>query len=89
MAFEGIFSLNRLVFHRPAKIIYRWALGGRLPWSQNNVILLVGQGIFVDDFSRAYFLRNSLRKCIAGRLLAEVIQVPAKPTEIPVVHNIP
>jgi hypothetical protein len=42
----------------------------------------------VDDFSGQYFLRDSLRKCIAGRFLDEAIQVPAKSAEAPVVQRI-
>jgi hypothetical protein len=61
----------------------------RSPWSQNNIILLVGERIFVDDFSGQYILRNALRKCIAGGFLDEAIQVPAKSAEVPIVHRIP
>jgi len=43
----------------------------------------------VDDFSGQYFLRDALRKCIAGGFLDEAIQVPAKSAEVPVVHKIP
>jgi len=42
----------------------------------------------VDAFSGQYFLRDSLRKCIAGGFLDEVIQVPAKSAEAPVVQRI-
>jgi hypothetical protein len=59
------------------------------PWSQNNIILLVGERIFVDDFSGQYFLRDSIRKCIAGGFLDEAMQVPAKSAEVPDVHTIP
>jgi len=43
----------------------------------------------VDDFSGQYFLRNALRKCIAGGCLDETIQVAAKSAEVPVIHRIP
>jgi hypothetical protein len=42
----------------------------------------------VDDFPGQYFLRNALRKCIAGGYLDQAIQVPAKSAEVPVVHGI-
>jgi hypothetical protein len=42
----------------------------------------------VDDFSGQYFRRDSLRKGIAGGLLDEAIQVPAKSAEAPVVQRI-
>ena len=43
----------------------------------------------MDDFSGQYFLRNALRKCVAGGFIDEAIQVPAKSAEVPVVHRIP
>jgi hypothetical protein len=43
----------------------------------------------VDDFSGQYFLRNALRKCIAGGFPDESIQLPAKSAEVPVAHRIP
>jgi hypothetical protein len=42
----------------------------------------------VDDFSGQYFLRNALRKCIAGGFPDEAIQVLAKSAEVPVVYKI-
>jgi hypothetical protein len=62
---------------------------GRSPGSQNNIIFLVGERIFVDDFSRQYFLRNAVGEGIASGFLKEAIQVPAKSAEIPIVHRTP
>jgi hypothetical protein len=42
----------------------------------------------VDDFSGQYFLRDSLRKSIAGGFLDEAIQVSAISAEVPVVQII-
>jgi hypothetical protein len=76
-------------FEPPVSPGLRIIFGGGSPGSQNNSILLVGERIFVDDFSGQYFLRNALRKCLTGGFSDEAMQLLAKSAEVGIAQRIP